>query len=147
MTEATIETVEMTESKFNLRKLNSADAFKVVRIIGKIGLSNFKRCFQNTELSNMISELSDEEKQDDSKIVNIGIMAVLDAVDVIAENVPKCENELYSFLAGVAGMKESEVRDLSPADFLELLMEVIKKPEFADFIKVALRLFTSLKMK
>lgn len=147
MTEATIETVEITENKFTLRKLNSADAFKVVRIIGKIGLSNFKRCFKNTELADMISELSDEEKQNESTILNVGIMAVLDAVDVIAENVPKCENELYSFLAGVAGLTEKDVRELTPADFLELLMEVIKKPEFADFIKVALRLFTSLKMK
>lgn len=147
MTEATIEAVETAESKFILRRLNTSDAFKFVRVIAKIGLSNFKRCFQNTELSNMINGLTDEEKQDESTILNIGFMAVLDAVDVIAENLPKCENELYSFLAGVAGMKECEVRDLAPADFLELLIEVIKKPEFADFIKVALRLFTSLKMK
>lgn len=142
-----MENVEETacESKFTLRKLNSSDVFKLVRIIGKIGVGNFKKCFDNSELRKTMANMTEEEKADEDFAASVGMMRILDAVDVVMEHFPKIENDLYSFLADLAGMKAKEVAEAPPADLMELLLEVVQKPEFADFIKVVLRFVNSRK--
>lgn len=126
------------DAKFNLRKLNAKDIFSVSRIIGKIGVSNFKRCFSSDEVKQLVGTMTEEDKKDEKKVSAVGIAAAIEIADVLFTHLPDCERELYSFLSSVSGVKAEE---LPMSDFLELIIEVIKKPEFKDFFKVALRSF------
>lgn len=137
-----IETIENVnaEKKYNLRALGAKDVFSMSRIISKVGLKNFKRCFQSDEIKGLIDRIKTEGKFDDKNIEAVGAIATLEIADVLFENLPNCEKELFAFLADLAGMKVAEVELIPPADFLSLVIEVVTKPEFADFFKVALRL-------
>lgn len=126
------------DAKFNLRELNAKDIFSVSRIIGKIGVGNFKKCFNSDEIKTLVGAMTEEDKKDEKKVSAVGITAAIEIADVLFMHLPDCERELYSFLSSVSGVKAEE---LSMPDFLELIIEVIKKPEFKDFFKVALRSF------
>ena len=41
----------------------------------------------------------------------------------------------------VSNLSEKEVKSLSMADFTQMIIDVIKKEDFADFIKVVFTLF------
>ncbi len=137
--EKEIETIEKVEKKYNLRALGAKDVFSMSRIIAKVGLKNFKRCFKSEELQQMINRIK-EEGGAEQAVEQVGVLATLEIADVLFENLPNCERELFSFLADLLGMKIADVEVIPPADFLDLIIEVIRKPEFADFFKVALRL-------
>lgn len=135
------------EVKFNLRRMRSADVFTMVRIIGKVGIGNFKKCFDNSELKDTMAGMSEEEKKSEEFIANVGLTRVLSVVDVIVENVPKCEKDLYAFLADLSGQTAKSVEEAPPAEFLELLFAVVQMPDFADFFKVALRFVNTKQAK
>lgn len=135
------------EEAIKLRALGTADLFLMSRIIGKIGPSNFKKCFNNDELKSLVKTLSGENKSADETLTAVGITAAFDVAGVLFEHLPECENELYQFLANLAGLKPQDIKNQSPATTLEMIIEVIQKPEFKDFFKVASRLFKSTKMK
>ena len=134
------------EETTKLRKLGTADVFLMARIIGKIGLSNFKKCFTNDELSTLVKSLSGENGAEDNLSV-VGMAVAFDVADVLFEHLPKCENELYQFLANLAGVKLQDIQTQAPATTLEMIIEVIQKPEFMDFFKVASKLFNRTKAK
>lgn len=123
--------------KFKLRSLAAPDIFTLSRIISKIGVRNFKSCFNNSELRDKVAGLTTAGTTGDELKTKIGIEVALDVVDILFTHLPDCETELYKFLADVSG---ENVKKLSMADFMELLIEVIQKPEFSDFFKVASRL-------
>ena len=86
---------------------------------------------------------SDEENanSDLDAIIEIGADIMLNVVGVVIENLPKCENDIYKFLSMVSNLSEKEVKSLSMADFTQMIIDVIKKEDFADFIKVVFTLF------
>ena len=57
------------------------------------------------------------------------------------KNLPKCEKEIYSFLAGLSGMTAKEIADLDMVTFTEIVIAVVRKEEFQDFFKVVSGLF------
>lgn len=129
------------KAKYELRQLTAKDIFSMSRVIGKIGLNNFKRCFDNEELKALVSGLSEEEKKDDKKVTAVGMTVALEVADVLFAHLPDCEKELYQFLSGISGLKVPEIQELSMGEFFEMIVAVVKKPEFKDFFKVASRSF------
>ena len=126
------------EKKYELRAINSSDLFIMIRIIGKIGVKNFQRCFNSESVRNAIAN---NGNQDDDNLGAVGMIVMIEVADILVENLPKCENEIYQFLSTLSAQGIDDIKQLPPADFLEMIIEVIQKPEFADFFKVALRLF------
>ena len=137
--------------KYELRELTSQDIFLMSKIIRKIGVANFKRCLDNEDVKTAIAdylagENNDKEKKGEKKkrlegITLAGVDITFQIVDVIFERLPECETELYGFLSSLSGLKIAQLQKLSMADFFEMVVDVIKKPEFKDFFKVASRLF------
>ncbi len=127
--------------KYELRELSAQDIFAMSKIIKKIGIHNFKKCFSSEEIKEAIANLTDEQKKSGSGLVSVGMDVFFEIAGVIFDRLPECEAELYDFLATLSGFKVKELQKLSMADFLEMVVEVIKKPEFKDFFKVASRLF------
>ena len=133
--------MEATKKKYELRRLAAKDIFAMSRVIGKVGLNNFKRCFDNEELRTLVSGLSDDDKKDDKKITAVGMTVALEVADVLFAHLPDCEKELYQFLSSVSGLKVAEIQELPMDEFFEMVVEIVKKPEFKDFFKVASRSF------
>ncbi len=144
--------------KYELRELNAQDIFSMSRIIKKIGVANFKKCFDNDEIKAAIAEyLKAEKPAEAEKVENAekaetgnklegltiaGIDITFEVVNVIFDRLPECENELYSFLSSLSGLKIPAIQKLPMADFFDMVIDVIKKPEFKDFFKRASRLFS-----
>lgn len=121
---------------FELRKMTSADIFPMCTIIKKIGIDEVKKMINSPELIAMVSDSKGKE----DKSTAIGMSFMLDIASLIIGNIPKCENDLYKFLASIAKTTEKELREISPADFLDLVIAVIKHEDFKDFFKRASQL-------
>jgi hypothetical protein len=122
---------------YTFRKLSSEDMFLMMRICGKIGVKELKNCFGGDTVE-MLSSLKDNGEQ---SLVGIGVSIGFDIVDIVLNNLPKCEKEIYQLLAQVAeGVTEADIK----ADallFMDMLVDFVKKEEFPAFIKVVSRLF------
>lgn len=138
------ETIEINETvkPYKFRKLSSEDVFLMFRILGKIGIKEFKSCFSGENLEALIASFKQSDGENDSAqaLTAIGVSVGFDAIDIILNNLPKCEQEIYQLLAQTSDMKEKAIK----ADallFTEMLVDFIKKEEFPDFIKVVSKLF------
>lgn len=121
--------------KYELRKLAAPDIFSVSAIISKIGVSEIKNCFSSDDVKKLISK----NKKTDT--IAVGIAISLEIGNVILSNLPRCENEIYAFLANLANVTIEDIRKLSMGEFFEMIVAVIQKEEFKDFFGVVSRLF------
>ena len=128
------------EKKYPLRALKAKDVFAISRIISKIGVANFKRCFESDEVKQLVKKVQAGDNEGES-VEAVGMAVFLEIADVLFANLPNCERELFTFLADLLGMKVAEAEAIPPADFFDIVVEVVRKPDFADFFKRALRLF------
>lgn len=118
----------MDENKaYTLRKLTADDLFPMFQIISKIGIKEFKNCFDNPE---MIKAFKQEGNFD---VEALGINIAFDMVGVLMANLPVAKDSIYTFLAGVSGMTKQDIATLSPATFAEMIIDVVRKEEFHDF--------------
>ena len=118
----------MSEKKFELRKLCAKDIFVMVKIISKIGISEFKNCFKSPSVHSKIKSNMDFSA--------IGLEVIIGMVGTVLENLPRCEADIYSFLADLSGMKSNEISELGMSEFAELIEAVLTKEEFKDFFTV-----------
>ena len=70
----------------------------------------------------------------------VGVGVVFEMAGVIVDNLPKCEQEIYAFLSRLSGLKMEYIMEMDAVVFFEMIVDVIKKPEFKDFIGVVSRL-------
>ena len=122
--------------EFELRRMTSADIFPMCTIIKKIGIDEVKKIINSPELMSLVSN----SKGKDDRTTAIGMSFMLDIASLIVGNIPKIEADLYKFLASMSKMTEKELRDISPADFLDLIVAVIKHEDFKDFFSRASQL-------
>lgn len=134
----------MSETKFELRELKSADLFPMFAILSKIGFKDLKDSLSADTISGLLESVkSDEtdEKDEDTKVTALGFSIIMEVVEVIMKNLPHCEKEIYNFLAGLSGMTAKEIAELPMVTFTEMIIAVIQKDEFKDFFKVVSGLF------
>lgn len=140
----------MVETTFELRELKSSDIFPMFKILGKIGFKDLKDKLTPDKVKELTSMFKQDETADadqkesvdtDEQMMFIGFNVIFEVVEIIMNNLPSCEQEIYSFLAGLSGMKVKEVANLPLATFTEMIVEVLKKEEFKDFFKAVSRLF------
>lgn len=118
---------------YELRKLCTKDIFPMSKILSKIGIKEFKECFASEEVQAMIESMSKGEKPAD--IESVGIAVVLEIADVFLGNLSACEDHIYQLLSGLSGMTKKEIAELPMDVFVSMIIDVIKKEEFKDFIK------------
>lgn len=141
-TEEVIETVTV-EKPYKFRTLSSVDTFLMFKIISKIGVKEFNVLFENEGIKNLVMSMMGEKKADgEGQSVSVTYIAVvLEVADVIFKNVPKCENEIFQMLSQTSNLTIDQVKNLSFAEFTEMVIDFVKKEEFRDFIKVVSKLF------
>lgn len=136
------------------RKLAVGDLMPVIQIIKKIGIKDFKKCFTGVDISGFqlnkdtekedLAEVSENEAQEvagkESAFEKIGFSVALDVVDVLLTNIPKCEHDLYAFMASMCCVTEDELKEYPISAFVDILFEVFTAEEAKDFFTHAARL-------
>lgn len=133
----------MSEATYTLRSLQGADIFPMSAIIKKIGVKEFKNAFQDEEIKGLVQSINNGDMSKDAAANQAGMTVILNIVDVVLGNLPRAEKDICKFLASLSGMKPDEVAALPMATFTGMVIDVIQKDEFKDFIKVVSRLFKS----
>ena len=117
---------------YTFRKLNSTDIFLMFKIMSKIGITEFAKCFEKDTVKELVASAGG--KKDVSTVV--GIAVALEAANVILGNLPKCEDEIYQMLSNTSNLSVEKIKKLDFITFTEMVIDFIKKEEFKDFIKV-----------
>ena len=144
--ETEIET-EIEEAKpYTFRALKAEDTPYMFRIIGKIGLKEFKTMLSDDGVKAIIKPFTsgkteETEESAEEKIALAGVAVALEIADVVCCNIPKAEDEIFAFLARVSDLDEKAVRSLDFAVFAEMLIDFFRKEEFPAFFKVVSKLF------
>lgn len=125
----------MSEIKYELRTLTSDDIFPMFQIISKIGIREFKSCFDSPEVKAAIA------KSGELDFNSVGLAVVLDAAGILLANLPKAKEDIYQLLSQLSGLTEQEIGALPMATFAQMIVDVVKKDEFKDFFQVVSRLF------
>ena len=118
-----------------MRKLKSTDIFPMVQILNKIGFSEIRDIITPEKLTGLLSDDKDQEDSVDLSTI-LGFNLIFEIATIILKNLTKCKDDLYSFLSDVSEKSVAELEDQTPAEFLQLIIDVLKKPEFGDFFKV-----------
>lgn len=124
----------MSKTKYELRNLTSDDIFPMFQIISKIGIREFKSCFESPEVKAAIAT-------GELDLNSVGLAVVLDIGGIVLANVPKAKNDIYLLLSNLSGLTEQEIGALPMATFAQMIIDVIRKDEFKDFFQVVSRLF------
>ena len=127
------------EKNYELRELAADDVFTMFQIISKIGIKEFKTCFEAESVRKAVASVAAGKENADLNAV--GVAVAVDVAGVLCNNLPKCKGEIYLFLAQLSGKKKEEIARLPMVTFFEMVIDVIKKPEFKDFFTVVSRLF------
>lgn len=125
----------MSEIKYELRNLTSDDIFPMFQIISKIGIREFKSCFESPEVKEAIA------KSGELDFNSVGLAVMLDIGGIVLANVPKAKSDIYLLLSNLSGLTEKEIGALPMATFAQMIIDVVKKDEFKDFFQVVSRLF------
>ena len=128
--------------KYEMRSLQASDIFSIVKILNGIGLNNVKEPINIEEINEIRKTMTEDNSEDNSEKVysQVGVKVVMSIATVILENLPKVENDLYTFVGSVIGIKTKEVAKMDMGEFMDILVAIIQKEEFKDFFKRASKL-------
>lgn len=127
-----METTSMEKAEYELRNLMASDVFLMTNIINKIGIKEFSSFFESDDVMNMSGKVN---------IERIGLKIIIDMAGTIISNVSKAEKEIYAFLSALSGMNEKEIAELDAVIFASMIIDVFRKEQFKDFMKVVSKLF------
>ena len=125
--------VEETTKAYELRNLTAEDMFPMFQILSKIGVKEFRSCFEADDIKKVASE-------DGVDVQAVGLSVMLNIGGVILSNVGKCKEDIYQLLAQLSGMTKKEIAALPMNTFVEMVIDVFKKDEFKDFFQAVSKL-------
>ncbi len=125
----------MSEKLYELRVLTADDIFPMVQILSKVGLKEVKNCFDGEDVKKAIKAMASGENAE-TNVETVGIAVALDIASVIAENLPKCKDQIYQLLSQLSGMDKKQIAALPMATFIEMIIDVITQDGFKDFFQV-----------
>lgn len=128
--------------EYTIRTLNAEDIFPVVNIISKIGISEIKKSFNGAAIHSLVKDVKKEKGKDvdnDTLTKEVGVSIFFDFAEIVLKNLGKCKEEIFEFLSSVTSISVADLKMLSPAEFMEMVIAVFKKSEFKDFMRVVLK--------
>lgn len=130
--------IEMNKRNFELRKLCTKDLFPMLKIVSKIGVGEFRKCFDSINAQTLTSA-----GEIDVKAIGIGV--ILEAADILLNNIGGCEKDIYSLLADLSGMNAKDISELDMTVFVEMITQLVSKEEFKDFFMAVSKLIPKTK--
>lgn len=134
----------MNEEKtkaYELRDLTADDMFPMIQIISKIGIREFKSCFESDNVKKLAAEMTSGKVSKDELKATVGVTVAFDLASVILSNLANCKDDIYLLLSQLSGMTTKAIAKLPMVTFMEMIIDVIKKKEFTDFFQAAVKLF------
>lgn len=125
--------------EYTIRKPKAKDLPVACKVIKGIGLKNIAKCFSNEDIETLKKSIAGE-KVTDEMLNKAGLMVMLSIGDLIFEKMEDVQTDLFRFIANLTGLKVKEVEDLSLTDLANIVIAIVKEPDFSDFIKVVLKL-------
>ena len=126
---------------YELRELTADDMFPMFQIISKIGIREFKSCFESENVKKLVAEMTSGKATKDELKATVGVTVAFDLASVILSNLSSCKEDIYQLLAQLSGMTAKDIGKLPMYVFMEMVIDVIKKKEFTDFFQAAVKLF------
>ena len=133
--------IEEKTKAYELRSLTADDMFPMFQIISKIGIREFKSCFESENVKKLVAELASGKVSQDELKATVGVTVAIDLASVILSNLAKCKEDIYQLLSQLSGMSVKEIGKLPMMTFMGMVIDVIKKREFADFFQEVVKLF------
>ena len=134
----TAEQIQPETKPYTFRRLETKDIFPMFKLLNKIGIKEMK---ENESLKSVMFMFMGGTAKGKVDVNKLGIDIFLELACLITECIPKAENEFYLLLAQVSDRTAEEIQKQEPAVTFEMIVDFIKKEEFGDFFKVALKLF------
>lgn len=132
-----MESIVIEEKPYKFEHLKSTHLFAMIKLIKKVGIENFKKLLENSEVMNSV--FSKGEKTEE-QYTSIGLI-VFDIAALVIDRLEVCEYELYELLAKTSNLSKEEIEQLQIEVFMEMIVDFIKKEELVAFLKAALKLF------
>lgn len=120
---------------YELRSLTADDVFPMLQIVSKIGIREFRSCFESPEVKKAVERMANGKK-DQGDMAAIGMTVFFDLAGVIVANMASCKNDIYLLLSQLSGMDTKEIGELPMVTFMGMIVDVIKKDEFKDFFQL-----------
>lgn len=117
-----------------MRKIITSDIFAMVRIIRKIGLDDIK---------SYIGAFSGMKLEKAENLREKGAEILIDVICSALSKLPDIEDDLCGFIGGICEKKAEEIEALPPAEFVDIIYEIVHKEEFGDFFTAVSRFFVS----
>ena len=135
-----LEDVKMEKAKvYELRSLTADDMFPMFQIISKVGVRDFKKCFESPAVIDAITSAASGKGEKD--LTAVGMTVAFDIAGMLVARLPDCKDDIYLLLSQLSGMSREEIGKLPMATFMEMIIDVVKKPEFTDFFQGVAKLF------
>ena len=125
--------------EYKIRKPKATDLPVACKILKGIGLKNIAKCFSNDDIELFKKSISGKEVTDEM-LNKAGLMVMLSIGDLIFEKMEDIQVDLFRFISNLTGLKVKEVENLSLTDLANIVIAILKEPDFTDFIKVVLKL-------
>lgn len=125
--------------EYEIRKPKATDLPVACKILKGIGLKNIAKCFNNDDIEVFKKSISGKEVTDEM-LNKAGLMVILSIGDLIFEKMEDIQVDLFRFISNLTGLKVKEVENLSLTDLANIVIAILKEPDFTDFIKVVLKL-------
>lgn len=130
-----------TQAKaFELRNLEADDMFPMFQIISKIGIKEFKSCFESDAVKAAVTNIANG-KDGNTDVAAVGMMIGLDIAGILLANIGRAKEDIYCLLANLSGMTRDQIAKLPMLTFTEMVIAVVKKEEFKDFFQAVTKLF------
>lgn len=126
------------EKPYQFRAFEADDIFLMLGLVNKIGIDEFKPIFENDGMKKIAGKAAKNgETVDKDEMYNsIGIAAVLEIANILLRNITKCREDIYAILAATSNLTAEEIKKLRMATFAEMVIDFVKKDDFADFLSV-----------
>ena len=125
---------------YELRELTADDMFPMFNIISKIGIREFKSCFESESVKKLVAETASGKASKEDLKATVGVTVAFDLAGVILSNLGNCKDDIYQLLAQLSGMTKKQVASLPAATFADMVVDVLKKEDFRDFFTAASKL-------
>lgn len=126
------------KKEYTLRDLQARDVFTMSRIVRAIGVEQFKRAFSADFLNSITPDSAGGEKD---IAATVGVEMFFEIAGIIVNGIPKCEKDVYVFVSDISGIPVDMVETLPMNTFFNIVIDIVKKDEFKDFIGVVSKLF------
>ena len=133
-TENEVKTEEVKGKPYTFREIESDDIFTMANIISDLGVAEFADALRGVDINKFIGE------DGNLNMEMFGLDLALKIGGLLVKNIRNCRDDLYQLLSDTSNLSVEEVRHLKGFTIVNMIMDFVKKEEFADFFKRASKL-------